>query len=103
MPRLLKDLKINDVSSVDRGAGEGVRVVLLKRDDQTTEGMMGQDMSPADVHEVLRKRASNNRLQGETVEQAYCRMFVGANATDELGKRMLEHSESVRFAKMYGL
>ena len=33
MPRLLKDLQINDVSSVDRGAGEGVRVLLMKRDN----------------------------------------------------------------------
>jgi hypothetical protein len=32
MPRLLKDLRIDDVSSVDRGAGRGVRVVLTKRD-----------------------------------------------------------------------
>ena len=33
MPRLLKDLQINDVSSVDRGAGVGVKVLLMKRDD----------------------------------------------------------------------
>jgi hypothetical protein len=30
--RRLKNLKINEVSSVDRGAGEGVRVMLSKRD-----------------------------------------------------------------------
>src|SRR5512143_1650857 len=33
MPRLLKDLMIDDVSSVDRGAGVGVKVLLMKRDD----------------------------------------------------------------------
>ena len=32
MPRLLTKLRIDEVSSVDRGAGEGVRVVLMKRD-----------------------------------------------------------------------
>lgn len=32
MPRLLKDLRIDDVSSVDVGAGRGVRVILTKRD-----------------------------------------------------------------------
>lgn len=38
MPRVLKDLKISEVSGVDRGAGEGVRVVLMKRhDDQQQE------------------------------------------------------------------
>lgn len=32
MPRILRNLKIDDVSSVDVGAGRGVRVVLTKRD-----------------------------------------------------------------------
>lgn len=32
MPKLLTNLKINEVSSVNRGAGEGVRIVLTKRD-----------------------------------------------------------------------
>lgn len=32
MPRILKDLQINEVSSVDRGAGLGVKVLLMKRD-----------------------------------------------------------------------
>ena len=33
MPRLFKNLQINDVSSVNRGAGVGVKVMLMKRDD----------------------------------------------------------------------
>lgn len=32
MARLLKDLRINEVSSVDRGAGRGVKVLIMKRD-----------------------------------------------------------------------
>src|SRR5882672_4858945 len=32
MPRLLKDLMIGEVSSVDRGAGHGVKVMLMKRE-----------------------------------------------------------------------
>lgn len=35
MPRILEKLKIREVSSVDRGAGEGVRVMLMKRNDPT--------------------------------------------------------------------
>jgi hypothetical protein len=35
--RLLTNLKINEVSSVDRGAGEGVRVQLMKRDSSGDE------------------------------------------------------------------
>jgi hypothetical protein len=35
MARILTKLRIDEVSSVDRGAGEGVRVVLMKRHDDT--------------------------------------------------------------------
>ncbi len=31
MPRRLKNLRISEVSTVDRGAGEGVRILLMKR------------------------------------------------------------------------
>lgn len=33
MPRVLKDIHITEVSGVDRGAGRGVKIVLMKRDD----------------------------------------------------------------------
>jgi hypothetical protein len=33
MVRVLRNLKINEVSTVDRGAGNGCRIVLFKRDD----------------------------------------------------------------------
>jgi hypothetical protein len=33
MPQLLTRLKITEVSAVDRAAGEGTKIVLLKRDD----------------------------------------------------------------------
>ncbi len=32
MPRILRNLKINEVSGVDRGAGRGVKIMLMKRD-----------------------------------------------------------------------
>lgn len=32
MPRILRGLRINEVSSVDRGAGEGVKIMLMKRE-----------------------------------------------------------------------
>lgn len=35
MPKILRNLKIDDVSSVDVGAGRGVKVVLAKRDAST--------------------------------------------------------------------
>ena len=35
MARKLTKLQISEVSGVDRGAGEGVRILLRKRDPQT--------------------------------------------------------------------
>lgn len=43
MPRVLKDIKISEVSSVDRGAGRGVKVLLMKRDDASQETDMPLD------------------------------------------------------------
>jgi hypothetical protein len=37
MPRILTKLKVHEISAVDRGAGEGVRVVLMKRDDSNSD------------------------------------------------------------------
>ena len=37
MPKILRRLKINEVSSVDRGAGEGVKIMLMKHDDYDDE------------------------------------------------------------------
>lgn len=34
MPKVLRRLRINEVSSVTRGAGEGVQIMLMKRDDE---------------------------------------------------------------------
>src|ERR1700730_14653429 len=33
MARILTKLRIDEVSAVDRGAGDGVKIVLMKRDD----------------------------------------------------------------------
>lgn len=33
MPRILRNLKINEVSGVDKGAGRGVKIMLMKRDE----------------------------------------------------------------------
>jgi hypothetical protein len=33
MPRILEKLRVREISAVDRGAGEGVKVMLMKRDD----------------------------------------------------------------------
>jgi hypothetical protein len=37
MPRILRNLKITEISSVDKGAGDGVRIVLMKRYDERSD------------------------------------------------------------------
>lgn len=51
MPRILKDLTITEVSSVDRGAGEGVKVLLMKRLTET--GAI--DMDPKELAALIAK------------------------------------------------
>ena len=46
MPRLLKELRIDDVSSVDVGAGRGVKVVLTKR---KADAMSVRELISADI------------------------------------------------------
>ena len=58
MPRLLKELIINDVSSVDRGAGEGVRVMLMKRDAPL----------PAEVEAYWKREFSDTERQSMAVQ-----------------------------------
>jgi hypothetical protein len=54
VPRLLKDLRIDDVSSVDVGAGKKVRVLLTKRDTATKrEFSQGERDSAADSGAAL--------------------------------------------------
>lgn len=57
MPRLLKDLTISEVSSVDRGAGRGVKVLLMKRDATTATGEV--EMTTAELEAAIAKAATD--------------------------------------------
>lgn len=48
MARILRDLKIDEVSGVDKGAGRGVKIMLMKR-DATGEG---EEMTADDIVEA---------------------------------------------------
>jgi len=50
MPKKLRELKIEEVSSVDRGAGSGCRVLIAKRDTDVTDKL---DMAFAALHESV--------------------------------------------------
>lgn len=53
MPRLLKDIRINEVSSVDRGAGRGVKVLLMKRDNPPANGEI--EMTKEEIDALVSK------------------------------------------------
>jgi hypothetical protein len=48
MPKILTALRIDEVSAVDRGAGEGVKIVLMKRDDTAGRSLFNDFMAKAD-------------------------------------------------------
>lgn len=85
MPNLIKDLKINDVSSVDRGAGRGVKVMLMKRDKQEAEmpqtigiedvrkAYSDGEMSASDVNALLDGAVKKLMIDGETPQQCLSR------------------------------
>jgi len=74
-PRVLRRLQISDVSSVDVGAGRGVRVVLTKRhtkedDTMTTFAKMQQQVG-ATVAELIQKRAeARTEAEKRAIDQA---------------------------------
>jgi hypothetical protein len=47
MPKVLTKLRVDEISSVDRGAGDGCRVVLFKRHDRKAFGYAMPDISKA--------------------------------------------------------
>lgn len=55
MARILRNLRINDVSSVDVGAGRGVRVVLTKRAAPYNKSLTFGKELPAEVEAYLKR------------------------------------------------
>jgi len=82
MPRILRSLRINDVSAVDKGAGRAVRVMLTKRDgnvgkiwDSNADLPEGVKSLPSAAQTVFR-RVANDRMKagaGDTsaIKQAW--------------------------------
>jgi hypothetical protein len=102
MPRLLKELQIFDVSSVDRGAGEGVKVMLMKRDEgqeatmdviQKAQQMPERQMiafcktdaiSKQQLFTLIDDLAQVKRERGESRAQSFTKFITG----DPLGQRL---------------
>jgi len=94
VPRLLKDLKINDVSSVDRGAGEGVKILLMKRDDSADPDESVSNQTLLDLTGLLRKsiNAEMKAMTAPTAEQ------ITKQINDAVGAAMKDTNDKI--AKM---
>jgi hypothetical protein len=96
VPRVLHKLRIDEISLCDRGAGEGTRVALYKRNDASSTKKKATDMAdhfvevckrlgdgdpsiiPPSEHEMfehIQKYASEHRRHGETAAGAFNRVF----------------------------
>jgi hypothetical protein len=99
---LLKDLQINDVSSVDVGAGRGVRVMLMKRDNpqelpmdaiakaqsmndrQMIEFCKSDKITKVELGLLITDLAQAKRAAGESTQQADARF----RTEDPLGREL---------------
>jgi hypothetical protein len=102
MPRVLKDLTITEVSSVDRGAGEGVKVLLMKRAINTPTPEEAE-MTEQELNDKIAKAvaaalapvvaASAGELAKRDAEIAVLKMspahkaFMDDNCKDEASKK----------------
>ena len=113
MPKLLKELELISVDSVDRGAGEDCRVLLMKRDNTQRVAQMGdviesliETVKKSSDEKILKLCASDavnkpvlgqfinhlaeaQRRDGESSQQAFARFVSGG-----FGKRLFAIHEA---------
>jgi hypothetical protein len=94
MVKILTKLRIDEVSSVDRGAGEGCRVVLWKRHDDPPprpRGLMFNDIvlrKAEDDNEEPRTNAiGNERTLSQRLDEIIAEMIVAAPSLHPQGAR----------------
>lgn len=108
---LLKDIVVDEISSVDKSANPHSRVLLAKRDDTKGDGKMSDEaikqtlfyksaenclnwgtpptFSRADYHTAITKRAADLKRAGESDAQAFTRTITD----DEIGKTIYRASK----------
>lgn len=79
-PRRLKNLVIEEVSSVDRGAGEGVKVLLMKRDDQEDDVI---DLAAIRAALALAKKDPNIDAEVKKLRDTIAAIQSDAKITDK--------------------
>src|SRR5437868_5574291 len=84
MPRKLKRLKITEVSSVDRGAGKGCRVILMKRkSDDFGENIMVEEQPATNRMTERAKAIMRSDPTVRTIESAIGRIAISRHPADQ--------------------
>lgn len=92
MPRVLTNLRIDEVSSVDRGAGEGVKIMLMKREGTEPMSKIGSMFA-----KVFGGNENNNdividkSIQG--LAESVATIVTEATSTDELSSSLAKTFE----------
>jgi hypothetical protein len=109
MVKKLTKLRIDEISSVDRGANEGAKIVLMKRDDHPQGALFNEIMlRKADVSDPLRgprEEPDDSKVSG-TLHAMVDAMLVAAPTLDRQqaaayllhnphGRRQAEHLNSI--------
>lgn len=102
MPHILTKLRIDEVSSVDKGAGEGVKIVLMKRDnsDDNPSYLFNDIMlRKADVSDTLRgpRNEPDDKKLSVKLEELVAEMIVAAPSLHpQRARRWLLHTPQGR-------
>src|SRR4051812_39902538 len=111
MPKILRRLRIDEVSSVDRGAGEGVKILLMKRAndhsiiDTATEELAEYVVSIlADEDQNLDKAAALSKLFEQFSDHLKDNFTDQPSITKTTKDTLMDRLEELRgIAKEFGL
>src|SRR6516164_672538 len=86
MPRILKNIRIDEVSAVTKGAGEGTRIVLMKRHDDDFDEWHREQAAIAERmnEEHLRKHAPTWRSFNEVLAENTAKSFARGDEVEGL-------------------
>jgi hypothetical protein len=88
MPRILKNIRIDEVSAVLKGAGEGTRIMLMKSHDDSADGDADWHREQARIADEqnelhLRKHARNWRSFNDVLAENVVKSFAAVARGDE--------------------
>jgi hypothetical protein len=113
-PTRLKNLAVDEISVVDRAAGVGTKIMMRKSNqtaetptmtitdddarlpEAVTKAVLAGKLTKQTLAAELNERAMLRKRDGETVQQAYVRLFVGSD--DGIGQQMLATLRKLEYA-----